>query len=756
MQQESLRLRYVRRLESWPAAMRRYLYRLPGRPDLGCYGPGDHGHWAMQANNTAAAAFSVLATDPALDPERADMSRDEMLTWALRLIRFSLHSHKAGGSVTTDEQPWGHSWISALCLERMMHGVEALNECLTDEDRDILGRVLVSECDWLMDEYHRGATETPGAITAGLVQHNHPENNLWNGCLLHRTARMYPDVERRDEYLEKGTAFLLNGISVEADADAAEVIAGRPLSAWHVGPNFFPSYALNHHGYLNVGYMAICLSNIAMLHFSCRAHGWTAPDGLYHHARELWQLVKSCTFPDGRLWRIGGDTRVRYCYCQDYAVPTWLWARDCLGDTDTEALEAGWLGILETEAEANPDGAFLSARLAELESLSPLYYTRLEGDRAVSMSMGAYWRRQSPAAADAAGATAAAAPVEPVRLLSSWSDDYHGSMMVRGSNRLASWTWRAGQPPQGQCLPPWASSMAEWRGNLAGCVQGLGEVHEARCKPLQNDSFEGGFATFGRVTVHSRQPFAEGDADADVADIDLACVALPDDRTVVVLQRASVGPRTWLRTVKGLFLQVPNDVFNDMQRSGTDEAGRFTLRGCPETAQTRVVNGDWVNLDGCLSVLRVYGPPLVIHQPAQRQIGIRGKERAGGQLYADEICCGCAVGMQAVEPRTVLFDLGVALWSGVDAELTQRLMGEDPPRVVSTAGSDVRQLVLRGPDRRWYRILVNYGGTEAALALVPVREQWPRVLAGGATRRDTAEGMQAVVPPESVVVMGEE
>ena len=68
---EELRVRYLRRLETWPAAIRRYLYVLPDRPALACYGPGDHGHWAMQANNTALGALAVLATDSRLDPERA-------------------------------------------------------------------------------------------------------------------------------------------------------------------------------------------------------------------------------------------------------------------------------------------------------------------------------------------------------------------------------------------------------------------------------------------------------------------------------------------------------------------------------------------------------------------------------------------------------------------------------------------------------------------------------------------------------------
>jgi len=747
---DTLRAQYRRLLEPWPAAMRRHLYAIPGRPDRGCYGPGNNGHWAIQANNTAAGALAVLATDPELDTGRTGMSRDELLAWALRLVRFSLVSHHAGGGATINGQPWGHTWISCLGLERMMHGVDALAEHLSDEDRERLERVLVSECDWLMDAYHRGLAETPGAITAGLTARNHPENNIWNGAMLHRTARRFPDTPRRDAYLEKGTAFLLNGISIEADAHDRTTIAGRPLADWHVDANFFPSYALNHHGYLNVGYMVICLSNIAMLHFACRTHGWQPPEALYHHARELWGLVKTCTFPDGRLWRIGGDTRVRYCYCQDYAIPTWLLARDVFGDPEAATFESRWLSILATETAANPDDAFLSARLQTLESVSPLYYARLEGDRAAALSMGASWHRLQPAADGTAGPPAA---LEPPTCRAEWADDYHGSVMTRGPGRLAAWTWRAAEAPQGQCLPPTDSSMAEWRGNLAGRVRGLGLRHETRCEPAHTTAFPGGFVTCGRVTVTSRQDLAEGACDYDAALIDLACAALPDDRTMVVLQRARTPYRVWLREAKGLFLQIPNDLFNGYRRTLSTAHGETVLPGCTGTSQTHPIEGDWLNLDNRLSVIRVYGPPLCIHQPADRQITIKDKPQGGGTLFADEICCGCLDAPRAVDPDTVLFDLGAVMLAGTDAARTRDWIAATAPQPVACPAPDARAVTVNGADGQDYLVVANFGTTELELPLtgsdrgngVPLANVTDEADPGGARTIVLAAGHAGVV-----------
>ncbi|MCP4645340.1 MAG: hypothetical protein GY851_33160 [bacterium] len=745
MMEDDLRVLYLRRLERWPAAMKRYLYQMQDDKASGCFGPGDHGHWSMQANATAAAAFAVLAVEPQTDAARAGMSRDEMLGWALRMVRFTVTSHHANGGATTDGEPWGHSWISALCLERLAHGIDALGDLLPESDRELLRRVLVSESDWLLDHYK---------IVAGLVDDNKPESNIWNGCLLHRTTRMVPDAARRDEYLDKGTRFLVNGISAPADAENRNLIAGRTVADWHIGANMFDTMACNHHGYLNVGYMVICLSNIAMMHFACRANGWAPPEGLYHHARELWQLVKTCTFDDGRLWRIGGDTRVRYCYCQDYAIPTWLLARDRFGDDDTEGFERGWLGILESESAASEDNAFLSTRLAALESASPLYYTRLEGDRAVSLSMGAYWHRLLAEPAGR-GAEAVSTPV-----LRDWSDEYHGSVLARGQRRMASWTWRAGEPPQGLCVPPDASSMVEWRGNLGARIRGTGVTNDAQCEWVQCESFPGGFATCGQVRIHTRDGLAEGELPGEAAVIDLACVALPDDRTMVVLQRARVRTRTWLREVKGLFLQIPNDVFNGMQRTYRHAGGRLELDGCPEEAEARSVAGDWLNIDSCLCVVKVYGPDLVVNRPAGRQVGIRSlvhqlhAERGDGNLHVDEICMGCQTGFEAHDAGEELFDLGAVVLCGVTEEETVRLVDGNPPIPFQSDAPDVRGVRVTGADGRTYVVIANFGDDRTVAIGALQGSKTPHVVAGGSVEAD-AGGSRILVPRMHVAVVGE-
>ena len=703
---------YRRLLEPWVAAARRWLYRLPHDPECRCYGVGYHNHWAIQANATAFTAFACLAADPDTDSLRTGQSRDELLSTALGLLRFTLRGHHAGGGACADGQPWGHAWISALCQERMMHGVEAIAPALTSRDRDDLRAMLSSEADWLLDHY---------PIVAALTgPDNRPESNLWNGALLCRTATLYPEAPRAAEYMEKAHGFLLNAISIPSDADDETRVAGQPVRDRHRGANFFESYACNHHGYLNVGYIGITLSNIAMLHFFFRGLGRPAPESLYRHVDAVWPLFKACTFPDGRLLRLGGDTRVRYCYCQDYAIPIWLLLRDRYGDAATAAFEQGWLELVAREQADNPDGAFLGRRLASMARVSPLYYTRLEGDRAASLAMGACWRRRFD---EFAGSPIAAVPVPA---LTEWHDAFHGACLVRGPRRDASWVWNAAEPPQGLCLPAHGSDLAEWQGNLAGRVSGLGLINAATVQRHQETPFAGGFVTCGRLRWKSEKLYAEGEPDVETAVEDLAVAALPDGVTLVGLQRCRTLYRVFLNEVKGLLLQVPNDVFNGGQRAYSWGAGGTTLRGRDGHASTWAPAGGWLCVDDRLGVVALYGGALTLLHPAEPRITIKAypwqahTRIAGGFLFVDQVCMVCVDALQSYDAGTTLFDVGFALLAGAAADETARSAAAQGQSQIDTGLDEVRAVRVLGADGVVYVLVANFADQPVRLHLPTV------------------------------------
>lgn len=625
-------------LGNWTRALPAFL-RPSRKTPHGYYGTGESAHWPVQSNFNVFAAMAVLGTHQEYRRVPGGMEAGLLVEKSLSLLRYGLSTHKGGPHVCTDGAQWGHSWISVLGLERMRHGVAALKNHLTAEDRALLKNVCISEADWILENH---------PVVAGIdPKDNRPESNIWNGCHLFRAAVEYPDAPRRDAYLEKATAFLLNGISVPSDATSALVFRGKPLSSWHVAPNFTENYGLSHHGYLNVGYMVICLSNIAMLHFDMKEKAIPLPPEVYHHAEDLWKVVKGFTFADGRLNRIGGDTRARYCYCQDYAYPAWLLAADLFGD-DTASFESGWLGQLATEMKAGGDGSFLSNRLAAVRENSYFYFARLESDRALALSQAAYW-----------GNLVKKEQKKALPVSESWGDEFHGAAAHRSPHRLASWVWKGPEGPALLCVPPGRSDMAEWQKSLIGEFATAGKLSPQQ-GPGNIRPFPGGFAGCGRIYWKEMLPMGEGEGTDTLVNHHVAAAALPDGKTMVVMQRAVSVKDCLLTEVKSLGLKMPNDIWNGGQRQYRGEKSEVTARGIPAGDERLVLESPFVTVDKALTLTRIYGPKTFqIFRPRQRRVAIgRAAPPLLGTLYADEICLRCEIGAAFYPEGTPLIDDG--------------------------------------------------------------------------------------------------
>lgn len=692
-------------LERWAYAAEAYWYTPGDHPDLGCYGPG-YIHWGVQSNWNYAAAMATLAAQPGI--KDADHWRQR----ALAALRFALATHLSGDRKSNDGASWGHGWISMLGIERGMHGVIRLWDYLTEDDKAALRRVLVSESDWLAFEFHY--KNQPG-VPAGKWNasgKNAPESNLWSGALLWRTAQMYPDHPHAQAWEQRAHEFLLNGVSVEADAEDETIIAGRPLREWHRGANFFPNYALDHHGYLNVGYSVISMSNTALLYFDMKGAGLAQPESLGHHHADLWRNLRRMIFPDGRLARIGGDTRVRYAYCQEYLIPTLLYAVDCLQDPHALGLLDAQLTWIEREAEEGGEGLFYSARLPHIRAANPHYYSRLESDRACVLAMLLNFAPlvQAPALPEEDFETS---------VRGEWLETEHGAAMTRSERRLASFAWRASGLTQALCLPPNASDLAEWQLNLAPVVRFLcdeGKPGPAHRKLLRQttSAFPGGLVTCGAVQEGVEIRVDEGAFCTDQAVTHIAFAALPDDRTCLGLQCVVAAPDRLgiVVELKGLHLNIPNDLFNNYRRVITTAAGKQTLTAPAAQDAVTPLNSRWANVDGILGVAALYGGESLLLDRAE-------KRRAGkyDSLYVEEINLTVKKGAFMPQPGSLLLDLGFAVLSGADAAETAAFEGGE----LKFAHPMVRGVWARGADGKTYWFAANFGEEPAEVSLGEVQ-----------------------------------
>lgn len=697
-------------LSRWAAAAEEFWYAAPD--GSGCFGPG-YIHWGVQSNFNYAAALATLAAQPGVD--RADHWQER----ALAALRFSLASHHTGDRPGLNGQHWGHSWISMLGIERAMHGIRHLHPLMTDADHAALRRVLTSEAGWVLHHGQRGGHRDINGALWNETGRNVPESNIWAGALLWRTAQMWPDEPEADAWRERAHAYFINGVSIPADADDERIVAGKPVRVRHVGPNFFPNYALDHHGYLNVGYMAICVSNAAMLHFDARLYNFDRPATIEHHHGDLWRVLRRMIFPDGRLARIGGDSRVRYSYCQEYLLPSLLYAADRWGDghaLDLAAQQVEWMG---QEQDAG-DGMFYAARLARMRQENPHYFTRLESDRACVLAMLLNY------------APLVQPPLPPVdsfeaSVTGGWHEAEHGALMHRAPDRLASFSWRAYGLTQALCQPPDASHLAEWASNLCPVVRFLGDDgsqpgRHRRLLGHWSAELEGGFLTCGSVLEGVDVRVDEGAACTDQATTHIAFAALPDGRTCIGLQLVIAADDRvgWTSEVKSLHLNIPNDLFNDNRRRILTSQGERIFSAPPAADEVLELHSRWANIDDRLGVKALYGGEDLRLERSTRRRGGRY-----ASLFAEELCLDVRTGAQRVLPGDVLVDVGFAVFSGVDGTTT----ANTPGGPVDAGGGLVRGAWVMGADGVQYAFIANFG---AAAAEVEVAGEWVRFAAGQA------------------------
>lgn len=677
---------YLELMVPWLRVLPDFLRTSARDPRLLYYGTGESNHWPVQSNQNICAALAVMATHPELESLNPSISREQLLQYALALFRYSIRTHKTGSLPASDGRQWGYHWISVLGMERMAHGLNLLKPYLNEEDRIQLRKLRIAESDWLLDHYE---------ISAGMIKNNKPESNIWNGGFLLRTALDYPDAPRCEEYLEKSTSFLLNGISHPMDAACERKFRGRTVRERHAGFNFGPDYALDHHGYMNVGYMVICLSNIAMLHFNFKELGREAPEELYWHADDLWKRVRNFLFADGRLLRIGGDTRARYTYCQCYAVPMWMLAGDKFSDPDAASFEKHCLGLLKQEQDYCGTGGFLGRRLAAMRHQSYYYYCRLESDFLLALSYGADWR----------GKFSLPQPQAHMRENPPciWGDDYHGASMIRTGNTIRSWVWLGGQGPVGLCVPAGRSDMAEWQGSLRGRLHGnaVRTISRTSCRREYAD----GFLNCGSADCIETLPLGEGEDQYVIAKHQIAAAALPDGRTLLQLELAEAVKDCSLYGVYALNLNIPNDLYNGSARDYAGDAYCERLAGNPAEESVIDTKSDRLNIDNELAVFSLYGGTVKIHRSGKQNIAIAHPPHPSMfSLYADEICTKAVNRPQRYTEGSVLIDSGAAVSAGVTLE---DMLSAPAPRKLETEGR-VRAVSFRGFDGTTYHFIANF------------------------------------------------
>ncbi|MBQ2630789.1 MAG: glycoside hydrolase family 88 protein, partial [Kiritimatiellae bacterium] len=489
-------------------------------------------------------------------------------------------------------------------------------------------------------------------------------------------ARAYPDLADAAALLEKSAKLMLNGLSSPADS----------YENWFVGANFSRNWALDHHGYMNVGYMYECLSNIAFLYFDCLERGRKVPPELMHNAEELWRVCKRLTFPDGRICRIGGDTRSRYTYCQLFAMQGWLLAAHAFKDEDAVRFEREYLAKMFAEQAANADGSYFGTRLGNVRDASFYYYSRLEADALLAVSTSLHWHRRHKFPSAEGGVD--------VSRTEAWRDEGEHAIFLRGPRSLRSAAFRSqagfgqrGRMPNIVCAPTDRSDLAEWSANLVGMV-GLqneddgwsgtpdkwpdGAVGERFYRDAGGEAFEQVFS----APVEEGAAFGEGEHGDGVGTRRMEIHAVGDGTTMAIRDRVEIS--------------------RVIQLEHGWSAGRLVipapLPGCKE----RVYAGlgtRCATVDDALSIISVNGGSVSIRRGMDIAFNRPGAQRLMHPLVsdkADELRVAAFDGPMLAEPGSVLYDAVYIVVAGADAAAARK--------VAESAAWDGSRLAFTGTD----------------------------------------------------------
>ena len=213
--------------------------------------------------------------------------------------------------------------------------------------------------------------------------------------------------------------------------------------------------------------------------------------------------------------------------------------------------------------------------------------------------------------------------------------------------------------------------MYESQFNMAGLLVGIGCKTETELVEHRGDSFAGGFATSGTYDWKMLEDPADSSLDLTFARSRTVAIALPDDATFVVFQRAWTLISCYVNGIYGLNLHLPNDIFNGGSRRCQLDGREVILRSLQ--AESGNLSGRKLSIDDCMSVNLLSPGNLKVLTPASRTINLYKRHAMtfagkGGSLYSNPIVVNPCQEQRRFVANEELMDLAVVVRVGKAAK----------------------------------------------------------------------------------------
>ena len=266
------------------------------------------------------------------------------------------------------------------------------------------------------------------------------------------------------------------------------------------------------------------------------------------------------------------------------------------------------------------------------------------------------------------------------------------------------------------------SDLAEWRYNMSGRVVGIGRINRDDVEANVTKTFEGGFITSGTAISYSDSfVLREGMEKNNLARKYIAFAALPDDGTVLSIERAVAINRARTVETAALTFNIPNDIYNGSMRTIVYSKGAISLHGGDLAREFETLEiGNYACADGKIAIASK--EPLTLVRREKRQIGLKETPETG-TLYCEEISSSYNRGKRTFGRGEEIFTahFAVAVGDGEKAKALSKSLSvydEGNIRSVSAAGADGKRYLLignAGEKAVSFDIKKAYGGTAFSL-----------------------------------------
>ncbi len=266
------------------------IYRIPDA------GSGDRWprHILYHASGSAW-VFAVLARLAEKEQLPAGVARASLESSANDLLRAVAESHPSSGSTVERPDLWSPfsaiRTLFAACL-----GAWLIWDRLDADTRSLLTRLLAHEADLFNDQ----------PAPAQLYHDTQAESNSWFGSGLALAGCMLPAHPHRDIWLAKAMGMMVSAYATPQDVASERVVDGKPLGQWLQGPNAFPDYAVENHGFVHPDYIAV-VSEMVRSVICYRLAGEAIPESATFNATHVFDVLMGLNLPDGNHLYVQGS-----------------------------------------------------------------------------------------------------------------------------------------------------------------------------------------------------------------------------------------------------------------------------------------------------------------------------------------------------------------------------------------------------------------------------------------------------------------